>query len=143
MNYFSSFIQQLPTIPWTADASQSTPPAENYVLIWTDGTIDKNNEDSKKVLAQFRKIIKKVQDYTEPEQCINWLKETNNKKALVICSGALGEGLVSKIHDMPNVVGIYIFCGNKAWHEVWAKKWVKILGVHTEVDPICKSIEKV
>ncbi|CAF1261805.1 unnamed protein product [Adineta steineri] len=45
------------------------------------------------------------------------------------------------IHDTKQLVAIYIFCGNKVWHEEWAKKWSKIQGVFTEIEPICDSMK--
>ncbi|CAF1500983.1 unnamed protein product [Rotaria magnacalcarata] len=44
---------------------------------------------------------------------------------------------------MPKVDAIYIFCGNKARHEPWAKDWPKIRGVFTSIKPICESLKKV
>ncbi|CAM2719975.1 unnamed protein product [Rotaria socialis] len=64
-------------------------------------------------------------------------------KAFVISSGALGQSLVQDIHSMPKVDVIYIFCGNKARHEPWAKDWSKIRGVFTSIKPICESLKKV
>ncbi|CAF4770396.1 unnamed protein product, partial [Rotaria socialis] len=43
----------------------------------------------------------------------------------------------------PKVDAIYIFCGNKARHEPWAKDWPKIRGVFTSIKPICESLKKV
>ncbi|CAF1677588.1 unnamed protein product, partial [Rotaria magnacalcarata] len=64
-------------------------------------------------------------------------------KAFIILSGALGQHLVAGIHGMPKVDAIYIFCGNKARHEPWAKDWPKIQGVFTSINPICESLKKV
>jgi tetratricopeptide (TPR) repeat protein len=40
------------------------------------------------------------------------------------------------------VDSIFIFCGNKKYHEQWAKDWPKIKGVFTEISPICEALKK-
>ncbi|CAF3228314.1 unnamed protein product, partial [Rotaria socialis] len=116
---------------------------QNYLVIWVDGNIDENTEDCRNTLAQLRVVVSEVNVCRTPEECIEFLNEMNDGKAFVISSGALGQSLVNDIHVMPNVDAIYIFCGNKARHEAWAKDWPKIKGVFTSIKPVCESLKKV
>jgi tetratricopeptide (TPR) repeat protein len=43
---------------------------------------------------------------------------------------------------MSQVDSIFIFCGNKEWHEQWAKEWPKIRGVFTKISPICEALKQ-
>ncbi len=110
---------------------QSHELVQNYLLIWVDGNINLNNEDSEKILTQLRCVVKKVNHCTTPAECIEFLNKMDDTKAFVISSGALGQQLVPDIHDMAQVRAIYIFCGNKELHEGWVNKWSKIEGVFT------------
>jgi hypothetical protein len=56
----------------------------------------------------------------------------------VISSGALGQTTVPMVHDEPQVNTIYIFCGNKGYHEKCAKEWPKVAGVYTDITPILR-----
>ncbi|CAF3347209.1 unnamed protein product, partial [Rotaria socialis] len=67
-------------------------------------------------------------------------KKNNKEKAFVISSGTLGQYLVPRIHGMPQLDTIYIYCGNKELHKAWADKWTKINGVHTSIKPICEAL---
>ncbi|CAF2024013.1 unnamed protein product [Rotaria magnacalcarata] len=116
---------------------------QNYLVIWVDGNIDENTEDCRNTLAQLRAAVSEVNVCTTPEGCIDFLNKMDEGKAFVISSGALGQSLVNDIHGMPKVDAIYIFCGNKARHEPWAKDWPKIRGVFTSIKPICESLKKV
>jgi hypothetical protein len=40
------------------------------------------------------------------------------------------------------VDSIFIFCGNKKYHEQWTKEWSKIKGVFTEITPICEALKQ-
>ncbi len=105
--------------------------------------LNENNEHSQDTLSKLRKVVKKVECCTEPAHCIKLLNDMNDEKVLVICSGSLGKDIVPQIHNMSNLVAIYIFCGNKALYTEWAKKWRKIEDVTTEIESICESMKKV
>ncbi|CAF1977992.1 unnamed protein product [Rotaria magnacalcarata] len=128
-------------------SAASMPPrrrmARNYLVIWVDGSIDETNEDCRNTLAQLRAVVSDVNMCETPQQCVEFLNEIDDGKAFIISSGALGQHLVADIHGMPTVDAIYIFCGNKARHEPWAKDWSKIRGVFTSIKPICESLKKV
>ncbi|CAF4116568.1 unnamed protein product [Rotaria magnacalcarata] len=116
---------------------------QNYLVIWVDGNIDENTEDCRNTLTQLRAEVSEVNVCTTPEGCVKFLNKMDEGKAFVISSGALGQSLVNDIHGMPKVDAIYIFCGNKARHEPWAKDWPKIRGIFTSIKPICESLKKV
>ncbi|CAF2071001.1 unnamed protein product [Rotaria magnacalcarata] len=116
---------------------------QNYSVIWVDGSIEETNEDCRNTLAQLRAVVSDVKMCKTPQQCVEFLNEIDDGKAFIISSGALGQHLVADIHGMPTVDAIYIFCGNKAPHEPWAKDWSKIRGVFTSIKPICESLKKV
>ncbi len=60
----------------------------------------------------------------------------------MISSSALGQTVVSFVHKKSQVSKIYIFCGNKARHEKWAKEWPKVEGVYTDIIPICELLKQ-
>ncbi|CAF3782262.1 unnamed protein product, partial [Rotaria magnacalcarata] len=122
----------------TSDAMQSRRRmVQNYLVIWVDGKIDENTADCRNTLAQLRAAVSEVNVCTTLEGCVEFLNTMDEGKAFVISSGALGQSLVNDIHGMPQVDAIYIFCGNKARHEPWAKDWPKIRVVFTSIKPIC------
>ena len=79
--------------------------------------------------------------FTDSEECLQFLKDMQDEKSCMIISGALGQQIVPHIHDLAQVDTIFIFCGNKKYHEQWAKNWPKIKGVFTEITPICEAIK--
>ena len=96
------------------------------VLIWLDSNIDNDNDDCQNTITQLRHVIKVVNTFTDTEQCIQFLKKMKNEKAYLIVSGALGQQIMPRIHNMSQLESIFIFCGNKQYHEQWAKDWSKI-----------------
>ncbi|CAF1456802.1 unnamed protein product [Adineta steineri] len=115
--------------------------AQNYLLIWVDATIDETNKDCQYTLAQLKSVANDVNLYTESDQCIQVLNKVDKQQAFVITSGYLGQHLVPKIHDMPQLDAIYIFCGDKSRHQGWTQNWTKIKGVHTNIKDICQALQ--
>ena len=122
--------------------SRQTRIVQNFLLIWLDPNIDESNKDFSHSLKKLRQIVNTIDTFTDPEKCINSLAEVEDEKVFMIMSGSLGQQIISKIHNMLQIDSIYIFCGNKARHEYWAKEWSKVKGVYTDIRPICEALKK-
>jgi len=64
-----------------------------------------------------------------------------DEKAFVIASGSLSQQLDPIIHNLPQVDAISIFCGKKSRYEQWAKEWIKIKCIHTDIKLICQAVQ--
>ena len=115
---------------------------QNVLLIWLDGTIDKNSSDCQNTITHLRRVVNAVNIFTNGDECIQFLADMANEKACMIISGALSQHIVPRVHELAKIDSIFIFCGNKTYHEEWARKWPKIKGVFTEIKPICNALKK-
>ncbi|CAF1406183.1 unnamed protein product [Adineta steineri] len=115
--------------------------AQSYLLIWVDASIDQADKDCQNTLAQLKSVVNDVNLCTESDQCIQTLNNVDKEQAFVITSGSLGQHLVPRIHGIPQLDAIYIFCGNKSRHEKWTQNWTKIKGVHTNITDICQALQ--
>ncbi|CAF3554837.1 unnamed protein product [Adineta steineri] len=113
----------------------------NYLLVWIDTSIDQTNKDCKNTLAHLKNVINDVKLCTQPDQCVQVLKQYAHERAFVITSSALGQHLIPEIHGMPQLDAIYIFCGNKFRYQEWTQNWTKIKGVYTNVKDICQALQ--
>jgi tetratricopeptide (TPR) repeat protein len=114
---------------------------KNFVLIWLDVNIDPSNEEYQNTLIQLRNIVDTTYIFTERNQCVDFLTELEDRKAFLIASGTLSRQIISLIHDISQLHTIYIFGRNTSQHQHWSKAWAKIKGVHTDIAPICESIQ--
>ncbi|CAF3809044.1 unnamed protein product [Rotaria sordida] len=115
---------------------------QNFLLIWLDANIDESNDDFKHSLIHLRHIVASITTFTDPKECTNFLHEIQSEKVFMIVSGSLGQNIVPKIYTWSQVHSIYVFCNNRSVHEKWAKKILKIKGVHTEIESICEALKK-
>ena len=115
---------------------------QNVLLIWLDGTINENSSDCQNTITHLRRAVNAVNIFTDESECIQFLEYMAKEKACMIISGALGQHIVPRVHDLSQIDCIFIFCGNKTYHEGWAKKWPKIKGVYTEIKTICDALKE-
>ncbi|CAF1157553.1 unnamed protein product [Rotaria sp. Silwood1] len=114
---------------------------QNFLLIWLDANIDESQEDFKNSLAHLRHIVASITTFTNVQECTDFLREIESEKAFMIVSGSLGQHIVPKIYTWPQLHSIYVFCNNRSVHEQWAKNILKIKGVHTNIESICKALQ--
>ena len=114
---------------------------QNILLIWLDNNIDENNSDCRNSITQLRRVVNTITTFIDGEECIEFLNNIEDEKACIIISGSFGQRIVPQIHNMSQVDTIFIFCGNKKFHQQWAKDWSKIKGVFTEIGPICEALK--
>ncbi|CAF2740570.1 unnamed protein product [Rotaria sp. Silwood2] len=117
---------------------------QNFVLVWLDANIDEvNNPDSVNTITQLRNVVNVINTFVDVNLCIDFLMNIQNEKVFMIVSGSLGQTIVPRIHGISQVTSIYIFCRDKTKHENWAKKWLKIKGVFTDILPLSTKLKQV
>nr|ACD54747.1 tetratricopeptide 2-like protein [Adineta vaga] len=120
----------------------ATVSSQDVLLVWLDGNIDEvNDQDSIKTISKFKETIGTVYTFTDVDKCVKFIDTMDEETTFIITSGAFGQTTVSVVHDKPQIIAIYIYCGNKSRHEQWANQWAKVKGVYTEVKPICAALK--
>ncbi|CAF1069308.1 unnamed protein product [Adineta steineri] len=115
---------------------------QNVLLIWLDSNIDETNNDCRNTITKLRCAVNDISTYTNGDECLEFIQTIVDNKVCMIISGSLGQHIVPRVHNMSQVDSIFIFCGNKKYHEQWAKDWPKIKGVFTEITPICEALKE-
>ena len=116
--------------------------AQNVLLVWLDSHIKQDQVEYKKNITSLRKIIDTIYIYTNVDDCMQFVEQTKNENVCMIVSGSLGQHIVPRIHNLSQLDSIFIFCGNKQYHEQWAKNWSKIKGVYTHIGSLCHHLKQ-
>ncbi|CAF1423574.1 unnamed protein product [Adineta steineri] len=132
------------TVPKTAEGRRriNMQRMQNVLLVWLDSNIDETNDGCQNTIRQLRQAVNNTNTFTDGDQCFEFIETVVDKKVCMIISGSLGQHNVPRMHNMSQVDSIFIFCGNKKYHEQWAKDWSKIKGVFTDITPICKVLKE-
>ncbi|CAF0933633.1 unnamed protein product [Adineta ricciae] len=115
---------------------------QTVLVIWLDSNIDGKSDDCQNTLTQLQSVASSIDTFIDVDLCVDFIRDIKDEKACLIASGSLGQKIVPRIHSMPQMDSIFIFCGEKKMHEQWAKNWPKIQGVFTDIASICQALKE-
>ena len=132
MSYFKKWYDLLsPYIPGVVVPTDDFPTSDDnenlelFCLIW----LDTNNkvEEARETEQQFRCISHHLKKFQDVKQCQQYIEEKSEKGRLVlIVNGRLGKEIVPSIHQLRQVISIYVYDLDKESHEQWALKFAKV-----------------
>jgi hypothetical protein len=114
---------------------------EKNMLIWLDSNNDVADKNCRKTIATLKQIIEDSKPLNDLDKAVEEITQSSDKNIFLITSGAFGAKVVPIIHELPQIASIFVFCGNKSYHEQWANKWSKIKGVHTTMDDLYDKLK--
>ena len=95
------------------------------MLLWLDANHD--HTENKNVQSKMRTITTDFLPLNNVSDCENYVrKRPENDRLVLVVSGRLGQTIVPSIHDLPQIIAIYVYCGNKALNEPWAREFAKV-----------------
>lgn len=113
---------------------------ETFLLVWLDpnvNTIDENRTTQ----IRLRNILTYLVTFDNIESCETWLKKyDNDEKIVLIVSGAYGEKLVPKIHYLPSIISIYVYCLDVNRNTPWSKNYSKIRDVISNTEILLEKL---
>ncbi|CAF2108661.1 unnamed protein product [Rotaria magnacalcarata] len=112
-----------------------------FFLMWLDGNMDRTVDRYRNTLVYLQNIANDVYTFTQPDECIDFLTEVDDRKAFLILSDPIGKEILPLIHDIRNLQSIYIFGEHKAQHDDWNNSWNKIKGKYVEIVPIFEALK--
>ena len=116
---------------------------QNFLLLWLDAKLDESNQDFRHSITQLRQTVDTIETFRDTDECLEYISQFKDEKAFLIVSGALTDKIVPRIHGIPQIYAIYIFCRKQSKYEQWAtKEWCKVRGVFTEIDSVCASVRQ-
>jgi tetratricopeptide (TPR) repeat protein len=116
--------------------------SDEYILIWLDGNCDVNSLDALRTKTLFRNLNKNRCSFinninlffTEIEKIKN-----ENKKILVVVSGAFALEIISKTNEI--ISAIIIFCGDDRKYKYLMGKCLNLIGICTEYETLKTCIQ--
>ncbi|CAF0853883.1 unnamed protein product [Adineta ricciae] len=108
--------------------------------VWFNGNQSEPLE-STIIRGEVEKINGKYRFCTSATDCEAYLKAQSSHDPIeLIISGTHGSEMVPKIHTLPQIISIHVYCYNKHAHEQWARTFTKVKGVFTEYNELLRSL---
>ncbi len=76
-----------------------------------------------KMLENLKDEVYCLKYFSEIDKALAYIHQHPEKRIFFISSGTIGKEVVPKIVDLPQIRGIYIFCGNISYHTTWARDY--------------------
>jgi hypothetical protein len=98
---------------------------ESFACLWLDQNIDstQGNRDTQK---ELRHVINHLRTFDNSDECEKYIRQINQEKVILIVSGSLGQEIVPRLQDLPQLSAFYVFCQDKKRNEEWANKYPKV-----------------
>jgi hypothetical protein len=88
-------------------------------------------------------VIDTIHRFTDPQKCIDFLREKINEKIFLIISiNNSPQSTISQIHDLSQLHAIYIYGETKPKYQQWIKIWPKIKGIFIDINKIRRSLQQ-
>ncbi|CAF2095766.1 unnamed protein product [Rotaria magnacalcarata] len=116
---------------------------EVFPIVWLDTQVnrDHNNLAAQK---QLRELDKNLLTFDNEEKCHKHIVSTSAEDRIVfIVSGQQGRIIVPKIHQLPQIILICVYCMNATENKVWAKPFDKVKTVAEKFADIITCIKSV
>jgi hypothetical protein len=98
---------------------------EIFSLIWLDDNL--NIKDIRDTEQKLRSIINHLKKFQDIKECQQYIEQRSKKDRLIlIVIGQLGREIVPSIHNLRQVMSIYVYCMDKKSNEQWACKFAKV-----------------
>ncbi|CAF3774854.1 unnamed protein product, partial [Rotaria sp. Silwood1] len=113
---------------------------EIFCLIWLD--TNANATEIRDTEQRLRSIINHLKKFKDVEQCQKYIEERSQKDRLgMLVSGQFVREIVPVIHQLRQVISIYVYCFDKKRNEKWACKFAKVKAVVVELDELISRIK--
>jgi hypothetical protein len=130
--------QPVPSIPASAAAAATEAPSKLKPLPpqpidvdtfrgFTYVSNDALQMETRQVYDDISETFQWVYCSGQEDRCIQCIRdECVNKRVFLITTGSVGQSVIPKIHDLPQLYAVYIYCVNVKFHQTWAKDYSKI-----------------
>ncbi|CAF3401439.1 unnamed protein product [Rotaria socialis] len=129
------------TIPRVEKKQEKEPETvEDLIIIWLDENINQNKDDLGERKSHLREIVNCLKTFDKETECFDFIGSIKNEKILLIISGSLAKTFINKIHDMSQVLSVYIYCFYDNQYEQLKITHRKIVGKFTDEHGLIKQI---
>lgn len=77
-----------------------------------------STDENRQMQVELRRAVNCLKTYESVDLYKLYIERKSNEENILIVSGSLGKNLVSDVHDLLQVIAIYVFCLDIREHEV-------------------------
>ncbi len=78
---------------------------ESYQLVWLDPDFNRKNDTS---IESLRNIVDYTKVFDNSDDCLEYIKQTQDSTTFVVCTKQLAQEFISQIHPLKHIFKIYV-----------------------------------
>lgn len=109
------------------------------IQVLQSNNLAENEIDDETIVCADPDMLKKLSDdvyclkyFSTITKALEYIRANTNKSIFFISSGSIGKDIVPQIVDLPQIQGIYIFCGNISLQTEWAADYAENISAMLE-----------
>ncbi|CAF1091765.1 unnamed protein product [Rotaria sordida] len=111
---------------------------ESFSLVW----LDEKGKDESNIEEQLRQCINHLKIFDDANNCELYIRSVHEGDGIVwVVNNHLGQMTVPCLHQLQQILSIYIFDTNSKIETEWTKKYPKVKGVINELSVLLKLIQ--
>jgi hypothetical protein len=108
---------------------------KSFKYLWLDRNVN-SADDNIETQKELRQIISDLRTFENSDKCEQYIRQITEEQVVLIVSGAFGQQIVPRLHDLPQFFACYVFCQNKKANEGWAKNYDKVKSSSIKIQQI-------
>ncbi|CAF1378432.1 unnamed protein product [Rotaria sordida] len=101
--------------------------------VWLDASANSNSSSSKEVQKQLKAKLENSVTFNDINDFKKFIKIHDNQTIVLIVSGSYGRQIVPEVHNLTQLLAIYVYCANIEPNIQWTKNYTKVSLLKLEV----------
>ena len=115
---------------------------ENFLVVWLNSNADDIREEKKDLAMKLRPFIQIVKEFTDLDECVDFMTDTVTEKIFLIISGSTNYDFISHLNRISSLYGIYVLRNNVKELEFLLKECKAVKGIFSNIQSIREIIQK-
>ncbi|CAF1511522.1 unnamed protein product [Rotaria sordida] len=82
-----------------------------------------------------------MQMFEDADECEQYMRRSTQDRMILVVIGSSAEAFVPRIHELKQLIAIFVFSSNKKKFEQWSPIYSKVKDIVTEVDDLMTKIK--
>jgi hypothetical protein len=99
---------------------------ERSIMVWLDAEVNSNIENQK-IQQNIRGTVKQLKTFTDGNECEKYIQsKSSQERILLIVNSQQGQQIVPHIHELQQLVSIYVYFKGGKGNEQWTNNYSKV-----------------
>ena len=113
---------------------------KDFLLILLMTEVDQSHEYLRSCVADLSSNFYAVHTFSDTDECVDFLSDVQTEEIILIVSEHLAENLVPMIHQISQLISIFVLSSNEFRDHQWTNNWPKVKGLFTDINLLSDSL---